>query len=114
MHTRPRSKLPDRPSRDPSSPPVLPCSGDWTRVVSIPRAHSGHSQRDAVGAINIRCSSPHHAVRVMQHVSVWWRIVAISQYEGVCVWEVLVVEVVKFGERGVKQGEIPLEIGALI
>ena len=27
-------------------------------------------------------------------------------------WEVLVVEVVKFGEKGVKQGELPLEIGA--
>ena len=25
-----------------ASPPVLPCSGDWTMVVSVLRVHSGH------------------------------------------------------------------------
>ena len=30
------------------------------------------------------------------------------------VWEVLLVELVNFGDRGVKQREMPLEIGAQI
>ena len=42
-----------------------------------------------------------------------------QRYEGVReyfsrVLEVLVVKMVKFGERGVKHGEMPLEIGAQI
>ena len=30
-----------------------PCSGDWTRVVSVPHARSGHPRQAAVGAVKV-------------------------------------------------------------
>ena len=50
----------------------------------VPHAHLGHSQLDAVGAVNVLGLSPHHVVRVawaVQHASVWWRIVSMRRCE---------------------------------
>ena len=77
-----------------------PCSGDWTRVVSVPHANSGHPRRAAVGAVNMLGPSPRHVVRVAwaaQHASLLANCINVeARGDFSCVREMLVVEVVSF------------------
>ena len=84
--------------------PVLPCFGDWMRVVLVPHAHSRHPRRDAASTANAPGPSSRNAARAacaMQHASAWWRTVSTQRCEEACdyfsrVREMLVVKVVSF------------------
>ena len=73
--------------------------------MSVPRANSGHPQRDTAGAANTLDPFSRHVIQVawvVQHASVWWQIVMMQRYEEARVdfsrvREMLVVEVVSEG-----------------